>query len=159
MKRLAGTTVMEEDATTGHQFEFDDSHNTIFFEDYSIHLTPNETKILSALLSNRMRCTSIDILIQQVYGADEPDAAAASLRVAIHTLRKKIAVTGMRIRAEPRVGYAIDAALLPGMNRRLNENILVALNLAHATEELEIAGHLQAALALAGSRRQHWINR
>ena len=101
------------------------------------------------LLNNRARPTPIGSLIQKVYGANEPDAAAVSIRVAIHSLRKKIQPTGMVIKAEPRVGYEIDASHIPELNRRLPDKILMALNLALATGELEIAKFLEAALGLA----------
>jgi len=135
-------------------FEFDYSHNVVFFEGDVIHLSPHEADILKVLLDNRARPTPIGVLIQRVYGAHEPDAAAVSIRVAIHSLRKKILPTGIKIRAEPKVGYEIDGSQVPELNRRLHDRILLALNVAKENEESEIVNFLQAALALAESKRQ-----
>jgi DNA-binding winged helix-turn-helix (wHTH) protein len=145
------------DAATYKGFEFDYNHNVIFYHGQVIRLTPHECDILRVLLSHRARPTLIGTLIQRIYGANEPDAAAVSIRVAIHSLRKKIAPTGMKIRAEPRVGYQVDAAHIPEMNRRLNDKILLALNMANATEETEVARHLQAALSVAETKRDKWL--
>ena len=123
-------------------FEFDYNHNVIFFGGKVIRLSPHEADILRVLLGNRARPTPIGVLIQRVYGANEPDAAAVSIRVAIHSLRKKIQETGMSIRAEPKVGY----------------EILMALNLARSTDEHEIAAHLETALNLAEAKREKWLN-
>ena len=139
-------------------FEFDYNHNVIFFCGKVIRLSPHEADILRVLLNNRARPTPIGVLIQKVYGANEPDAAAVSIRVAIHSLRKKIQETGMSIRAEPKVGYEIEASDIPELNRRLNDKILVALNLARATDEHEVAAYLEAALKLAETKRQKWLN-
>jgi hypothetical protein len=92
-------------------------------------------------------------LIAKVYGIREPDAAAISIRVAIHSLRKKIKATGMQIRVEPSVGYEIDASRIPELNRRLTDKILLALNLAQADDDTEVARLLEQALSLAGKRR------
>jgi len=139
-------------------FEFDYNHNVIFYGGKVIRLSPHEADILRVLLGNRARPTPIGVLIQRVYGANEPDAAAVSIRVAIHSLRKKILETGMSIRAEPKVGYEIEASHIPELNRRLNDKILLALNLARSTEEHEIAVHLETALNLAEAKRQKWLN-
>jgi DNA-binding winged helix-turn-helix (wHTH) protein len=138
-------------------FEFDYNHNVIFFGGTIIRLSPHEADILHVLIRNRARPTPIGILIQKVYGANEPDAAAVSIRVAIHSLRKKIQETGMSIRAEPKIGYEIEASHIPELNRRLNDKILMALNLARSTDEDEIAKYLQLALDLAESKRQKWF--
>jgi DNA-binding winged helix-turn-helix (wHTH) protein len=144
--------------TVSHDgFEFDYNHNVIFFGGKVIRLSPHEADILRVLLGNRARPTPIGVLIQKVYGANEPDAAAVSIRVAIHSLRKKIQETGMSIRAEPKIGYEIEASHIPELNRRLNDKILLALNLARSTDEDEIAKHLQAALDLAEAKRQKWL--
>jgi len=145
------------EAASHHDFEFDYNRNVIFYKGMVIYLSPHEADILRVLLNNRARPTPIGVLIQRVYGANEPDAAAVSIRVAIHSLRKKIRDTGMTIRAEPRVGYEIDASHIPELNRRLNDKILLALNLAQATNETEIAAHLKIALALAEVKRQKWV--
>jgi DNA-binding winged helix-turn-helix (wHTH) protein len=139
-------------------FEFDYNHNVIYFGGNAIALSPHESDILQVLLTNRARPTPIGSLIQKVYGANEPDAAAASIRVAIHSLRKKIQLTGMVIKAEPGVGYEIDSSHLPELNRRLTDKILLALNVAHATEEPEIAKLLASALSLAEFKRQKWLS-
>jgi DNA-binding winged helix-turn-helix (wHTH) protein len=139
-------------------FEFDYIHNTIYFRGRVIGLSPHEADILHILLSNRARPTPVSTLIRQVYGANEPDAAAASIRVAIHSLRKKIHETGMSIKAEPRVGYEIDATHIPELNRRLPDKILVALNVARSNHEDEIVKYLETALNLAEAKRQKWIN-
>jgi len=146
-------------STVSHDgFEFDYNHNVIFFGGKVIRLSPHEADILRVLLGNRARPTPIGVLIQKVYGANEPDAAAVSIRVAIHSLRKKIQETGMSIRAEPKVGYEIEASHIPELNRRLNDKILLALNLAQSTDEPEIAKYLQAALDLAEAKRQKWLS-
>jgi DNA-binding winged helix-turn-helix (wHTH) protein len=139
-------------------FEFDYNHNVIFFDGRVIRLSPHEADILQVLLDNRARPTPLGVLIQRVYGANEPDAAAVSIRVAIHSLRKKIQETGMSIRAEPKIGYEIEVSHIPELNRRLNDRILVALNLARSTDEHEVADLLEAALNLAESKRQKWFS-
>ena len=145
--------------TASHDgFEFDYNHNVIFYAGKVIRLSPHEADILRVLLNNRARPTPIGVLIQKVYGANEPDAAAVSIRVAIHSLRKKIQETGMSIRAEPKVGYEIEASHIPELNRRLNDKILVALNLARATDEHEVAAYLETALELAEVKRQKWLS-
>ncbi|MDB5394099.1 MAG: Transcriptional regulatory protein terminal [Rhodospirillales bacterium] len=135
-------------------FEFDYNHNTIFFNWTIIHLTPHESDILQVLLGNRSRPTSMEVLIQKVYGMREPNSAAVSIRVAVHSLRKKILVTGIEIRAEPRIGYEINASAVPELNRRLSDKILMALNLAQSSGEKAIAEYLEAALTLAEKSRQ-----
>ena len=45
----------------------------------------------------------------------EPETAAVSIRVSVHSLRKKLSETGMKIKAEPRVGYEIDAAAVQAL--------------------------------------------
>jgi DNA-binding winged helix-turn-helix (wHTH) protein len=139
-------------------FEFAYERNIIFFNRNIITLSPHESDILRVLLNNRARPTPIDTLIQKVYGANEPDTAAISIRVAIHSLRKKIEPTGMKIKVEPKVGYEIEASHIPELNRRLPDKILIALNLALATGEQEIAKLLQAALKLAEAKREKWAN-
>jgi DNA-binding winged helix-turn-helix (wHTH) protein len=117
-----------------------------------IHLSPHEADILRVLLNHRARPTPVNMLIPLVYGANEPDTAASSIRVAIHSLRKKIAATGMVIRASPGLGYEVDAGSFPEMNRRLSDKILMALNHAKASGEREIIAHLQAAMGIAEAR-------
>jgi DNA-binding winged helix-turn-helix (wHTH) protein len=138
-------------------FEFDYNHNVIFFGGKVIRLSPHESDILRVLLNNRARPTPIGVLIQRVYGAHEPDSAAVSIRVAIHSLRKKILETGMSIQVEPRVGYEIEASHIPELNRRLNDKILVALNMARSSDEHEIVIHLEQALGLAEIKREKWL--
>src|SRR5277367_4415372 len=139
-------------------FEFDYNHNVIFYGGKVIRLSPHEADIIRVLLNNRARPTPIGVLIQKVYGANEPDAADVSIRVAIHSLRKKIQETGMSIRAEPKVGYEIEASHIPELNRRLNDKILMALNMARSTDEHEIVIHLEQALELAEVKREKWLN-
>ena len=137
-------------------FEFDYIRNAILFDGSVIQLSPHEADILRVLLNNRARPTPIEMLIQRVYGVNEPDAAATSIRVAIHSLRKKIMPTGILIRTQPRLGYEVDTSALPEINRRLTDKILLALNHALASTELDVAGHLQVALTLAEARRHKW---
>jgi DNA-binding winged helix-turn-helix (wHTH) protein len=139
-------------------FEFDYNHNVIFFGGKVINLSPHEADVLHVLLNNRARPTPTGILIQKVYGASEPDAAAVSIRVAIHSLRKKIKETGMSIHAEPNVGYEIDVSRVPELNRNLNDKILSALNVARSSDEVEIAGFLELALNLTETKRLKWVN-
>ncbi len=151
------TTASSAPSTAAYGFEFDYNRNLIHYHGLTIRLSPHESDILRVLLNHRARPTPIGMLIQRVYGMNEPDAAAVSIRVAIHSLRKKITPTGMSIRVEPRVGYEIEASHIPELNRRLNDKILVALNLAKANDEMEIAGHLQIALDLAEGKRAKWV--
>jgi len=140
-------------------FEFDYNHNVILHKGLVINLSPHESDILRVLLNNRARPTSVSVLIQRVYGMNEPDAAAVSIRVAIHSLRKKIAPTGMQTRSEAKLGYEIDASHIPELNRRLPDKILLALNVAKDKGENEIAKLLQSALELAEEKRRHWLAR
>lgn len=134
-------------------FEFDYNRNIIFDHGQVIRLAPHESDVLQTLLTNRGRPTPMGALIQKIYGIREPDAATISIRVAIHSLRKKIKSTGMTIRAEPSVGYEIDASRIPELNRRLSDKILMALNLAQANEETEVVRFLEEALAVAERKR------
>jgi DNA-binding winged helix-turn-helix (wHTH) protein len=141
-----------------HQdFEFDYNHNVVYFKGELIHLTPHEADILQVLLNNRARTTPMGLLIQQVYGPSEPESAGASIRVAVHSLRKKLNITGIKIKAEPRVGYEIDAAAVPELNRRLSSKILLALNTAKASGEREVIEYLQLAYDVAEARRRQWL--
>lgn len=141
-----------------HQdFEFDYNHNVVYFKGRAIHLSPHEADILQVLLNNRARTTPLGLLIQQVYGSSEPETAAVSIRVSVHSLRKKLADTGIKIKAEPRVGYEIDATAVPELNRRLSDKILIALNTAKASGEREIIDTLQAAYDMAETRRRQWL--
>jgi DNA-binding winged helix-turn-helix (wHTH) protein len=137
-------------------FEFDYLRNVILFGDQTIRLSPHEADILRVLLNHRARPTPIDALIPMVYGAREPDSAAASIRVAIHSLRKKIGPTGMTIKVTPGLGYEIDTTALPEVNHRLTDKILLALNHARASGERDIVKHLQAAMSVAEGHRQTW---
>src|SRR5438105_10742669 len=92
-----------------HQrFEFDYNRNVVFYESKIIRLSPHESDILHLLLLNRSRVVPLGTLIERVYGATEPETAPVSIRVAVHSLRKKLIDTGIKIRAEARVGYEID---------------------------------------------------
>lgn len=138
-------------------FEFDYNHNVVYFKGKAIHLSPHEADILQVLLNNRARTTPLGVLIQQVYGSSEPETAAVSIRVSVHSLRKKLIDTGIKIKAEPRVGYEIDAAAVPELNRRLSDKILLALNIAKASGEREIVSVLQSAYDMAEARRRQWL--
>lgn len=140
-----------------HGFEFDYNHNVVYFAGKVIHLSPHEADILQVLLNNRARTTPLGTLIQRVYGSSEPDTAAVSIRVSVHSLRKKLCDTGIKIKAEPRVGYEIDASAIPELNRRLSDKILIALNMAKAAGENEIAERLQLAYDMAEARRRQWL--
>jgi DNA-binding winged helix-turn-helix (wHTH) protein len=139
------------------EFDFDYNRNSVIYRGKVIKLSPHEADILRVLLNNRARPTPIGTLIQRVYGANEPDAAAVSIRVAIHSLRKKVKETGMQIRAEAKVGYEIEADSIPELNRRLHDKILMAWNVACANEEHEIAELLRIALELAQVKRDKWL--
>lgn len=153
MPKLLGRLAPPEDPG----FEFDYVHNVLYFYDNVITLSPHESDILRVLLNNRARPTPLETLIRRVYGVNEPDAAATSIRVAIHSLRRKIRETGMQITSEPRVGYEIEASHIPELNRRLTDKILLALNVARSSEEHEIASHLEKALTLAEAKRRIWL--
>jgi DNA-binding winged helix-turn-helix (wHTH) protein len=134
------------------RFEFDYNRNVVFFESRQIRLSPHEADILHLLLLNRPRVVPLGVLIEQVYGASEPETAPVSIRVAVHSLRKKLAETGIRIRAIARVGYEIDVDDVPEMSLGLKNRILSALNVAKAAGESDIADRLQAVLQLVESR-------
>jgi DNA-binding winged helix-turn-helix (wHTH) protein len=142
-----------------NSFEFDYSHNLLFFSGKVIRLSPHETEILRILLNNRAHPTSIDTLSRSIYGEDEPASGTVCVRVAIHSLRRKIAETGMRIVAEAKVGYRIDASHLPELNRRLTDQILIALEMANECGEAEIVKSLEAAYLLAEAKREQWRSR
>jgi DNA-binding winged helix-turn-helix (wHTH) protein len=144
-------------SSRSQEFDFDYNRNSIIYRGKLIKLSPHEADILRVLLNNRARPTPIGTLIQRVYGANEPDAAAVSIRVAIHSLRRKVKETGMQIRAEPKVGYEIEADSIPELNRRLHDKILMALNVARANEEHEIADLLRVALEMAQAKRDEWL--
>lgn len=130
-----------------HQrFEFDYNRNAIFFQSKLIKLSPHEADILHLLLLNRSRVVPLGTLIERVYGATEPETAPVSIRVAVHSLRKKLAETGIKIRAEARVGYEIDVESVPEMNLGLKDKVLSALNVAKAAGQRDIADRLQAVL-------------
>jgi DNA-binding response OmpR family regulator len=78
-------------------FEFDYNHSTILCGGNAITLSPPEADILRVLLNNRARPTPIGTRIQKVYGANEPDAAAVSIRVAILDDDHVIAAAAPRI--------------------------------------------------------------
>jgi DNA-binding winged helix-turn-helix (wHTH) protein len=145
--------------SANHQgFEFDYNHNVVFFNGKVIHLSPHEADILQVLLNNRARATPLDVLIQQVYGLEEPETAAVSIRVSIHSLRKKIQETGIKIRAEARVGYEVDATVVPDLNRRLSDIVLMALNMAKASNERDIVERLQLVYDIAEAKRRQWLS-
>ena len=154
---MRGYLKNKNEPETHTNFDFDYNRNVILFKEQIIRLSPHESDILRVLLDNRACPTSTETLIQRVYGVAEPPAAGVSIRVAIHSLRRKIQVTGMKIRAEPRVGYEIDASQIPELNRRLSDKILVALNMALATNEPEIAAELEKAFLLAEIQRERWM--
>jgi DNA-binding winged helix-turn-helix (wHTH) protein len=136
------------DQISHQRFEFDYNRNAVFFRSKVIHLSPHEADILHLLLLNRSRVTPLSTLIERVYGMTEPETAPVSIRVAVHSLRKKLAETGIKIRAEARVGYEIDVECVPEMTLGLKDKILSALNVAKASGEREIAERLQATLKL-----------
>lgn len=137
------------------QFEFDYNRNAVFFESKVIHLSPHESDILHLLLMNRARVVPLGTMIERVYGASEPETAPVSIRVAVHSLRKKLAETGIRIRAEARVGYEIDTENVPEMNLGLKERVLSALNVARAVGHRDAADRLQAVLRMVESEAVH----
>jgi DNA-binding winged helix-turn-helix (wHTH) protein len=134
-------------------FEFDYNRNILFDHGKVIRLTPHESDVLRTLMNNRGRPTPMGALIARVYGAHEPDAAATSIRVAVHSLRKKIKDTGLNIRVEPSVGYELDASRIPELNRRLTDKIVLVLNLAQSTGEIEVGRLLELALSAATKTR------
>jgi len=140
-----------DDATSEPGFEFDYACNVIFCRGQTIRLSPHEADVFRVLLNNRARPTPSSTLIQRVYGAHEPDAAATSVRVAIHSLRKKLQTTGMSIQTRPGVGYEVDTSGIPELNRLLADKILMALNHARAAGQSNIVQILQNALKLSES--------
>lgn len=109
-------------------FEVDNSRRVIFDHGRVILLAPHEANILQLLVTNRGRLTPMDTLTSHVCGNREMDTAAISVRVAIHSLRKKIKSTGLAIRAEPSVGYELDASRVLELNQRLTDKMLMELN-------------------------------
>jgi DNA-binding response OmpR family regulator len=89
------------------RFEFDYSRNAVFFQSRIIQLSPHEADILHLLLKNRHRVTPLGALIQRVYGVTESDTTTVSTRASVHSLRKKLAATGIAIKAIARTGYEI----------------------------------------------------
>jgi DNA-binding winged helix-turn-helix (wHTH) protein len=141
------------DCVSHHRFEFDYNRNAVFFRSNVIHLSPHEADILYLLLKNRDSVTPLSALIRGVYGVMEPDTAAVSIRVTIYSLRKKLAPTGVMIRAEARTGYEIDVKNVPELDLGLSEKLLSAFNVAQASGEQGIASRLQGMLVeLAASR-------
>jgi DNA-binding winged helix-turn-helix (wHTH) protein len=140
------------DCTPSHRFEFDYNRNVVYFHSSQIRLSPHEADILHLLLLNRPRVVPLGVLIEQVYGATEPETAPVSIRVAVHSLRKKLLETGIRIRAIARVGYEIDVDSVPEMSLGLKNKILSALNVAKAAGDNDIADRLQAVLQLMEAR-------
>jgi DNA-binding response OmpR family regulator len=90
------------------RFDFDYSRNAVFFQSRSIQLSPQEADILNLLLKNRPRVTPLGALIHRVYGVTESDTTTVSIRASVHSLRKKLAATGIAIKAKARTGYEID---------------------------------------------------
>lgn len=140
------------DCVPHQRFEFDYNRNAIFFQSKLIKLSPHEADILHLLLLNRSRVVPLGTLIERVYGATEPETAPVSIRVAVHSLRKKLAETGIKIRAEARVGYEIDVESVPEMNLGLKDKVLSALNVAKAAGQRDIADRLQAVLHIVESQ-------
>lgn len=134
------------------RFEFDYNRNVVHYQSSQIRLSPHEADILHLLLLNRPRVVPLSLLIEQVYGATEPETAPVSIRVAVHSLRKKLTETGIRIRAIARVGYEIDVDSIPEMSLGLKNKILSALNVAKAAGESDIAERLQAVLQIVEAR-------
>lgn len=134
------------------RFEFDYNRNTVYFQSRVIRLSPHEADILHLLLLNRPRVVPLGALIERVYGASEPETAPVSIRVAVHSLRKKLVGTGIIIRAIARVGYEIDVDNVPEMNLGLKDKVLSALNVAKAAGETDVADRLQAVLQIVESR-------
>lgn len=128
--------------------EFDYNRNAIFFQSKLIKLSPHEADILHLLLLNRSRVVPLGTLIERVYGATEPETAPVSIRVAVHSLRKKLAETGIKIHAEARVGYELGIESVPDMNLGLKDKVLSALNVARAAGQRDIADRLQAVLRI-----------
>jgi DNA-binding winged helix-turn-helix (wHTH) protein len=140
------------DFTPSRRFEFDYNRNVVYFQSSQIRLSPHEADILHLLLINRPRVVPLGVLIEQVYGATEPETAPVSIRVAVHSLRKKLVETGIRIRAIARVGYEIDVDSVPEMSLGLKNKILSALNVAKAAGDSDVADRLQAVLQLVETR-------
>jgi DNA-binding winged helix-turn-helix (wHTH) protein len=138
-------------------FEFDCDHNIIRSRGFKIRLSPHEAGILQVLLRNRARAVPIGSLIQQVYGSSTPENASVSIRVSVHSLRKKLCDTGISIKAKARVGYEVDTDMVPELNNRLSDKILVALNMAKALGECDIAEQLQVAYDKVEAGRREWL--
>ena len=147
------------DHVSHQRFEFDYNRNAVFFQSKVIHLSPHEADILYLLLKNLARVTPLSALIQRIYGVMEPDTAAVSIRVAVHSLRKKLAMTGVKIRAEARTGYEIDVENIPELNLGLSERILSAFNVAQASGEHEIADRQSRADAIGDRLRFKHVSR
>lgn len=134
--------------TDRDEFALDYERNAVLHEGKVTHLSPHETDILYTLLNNRGRVTSMETLIRRVYGTCEPETAEMSIRVTIHSLRKKLLGTGIAIKSQAKLGYEIEAPNVPRSKQHLADKILLALNTAKTAGHWDISKHLQIALEL-----------
>ena len=110
----------EEPCVELNGLEIDLAARTVSRDGEVIHLTPTEFKLLAALLKNRGRLLTHNMLLQQVWGAAYVDARQM-LRAHIANLRRKIEPTdGLRlIHTDHGVGYhLVDWCPDPGAKRQ-----------------------------------------
>ncbi len=141
------------------RFTFDTERNLIVWRGLAIELSAQETHILRILFNNRGQTTTTKALIEGLPGAAASAVAAAAIRAAIASLRRKLAGTGIEIKPLQKFGYEIIAFKVPELNRRLSDRILLAMSQAVDTGNKEVAEQLHVALELAKESEQLWLER
>ena len=134
-------------------FEFDVAGNAVRTQGKSIALQPIETHVLRTLLNGRGQLTTATSLAR----ARREAGSAAAVREAIASLKRKLAGTGLEIKAKARLGYEIDAFQVPELNRRLSDRILLAMNQAAAAGKTAVVDQLHVAWELAKESERQWL--
>ncbi|TXI21188.1 MAG: response regulator transcription factor [Roseateles sp.] len=75
-----------------------------------VDLSPREWLLLEALLAGRDQVVSKAAIVQAWSAADGDEAAAGSIEVYIHRLRRKLEGSGLAIRTARGVGYLLETA-------------------------------------------------
>lgn len=85
----------------------DMGRNLVLFRDSDAHvsLTPRETELMFLLVAAAPGSVTTRRLIERMWGASEPDAAEASLKVFIGRARRKVRAHGADIKNAHSVGY------------------------------------------------------
>ena len=90
--------VKQHVSSTGFVFNY--GQNVIKVRGKAIRLSPHEADILHILLSAGGDATPLTALIEKVYGSFEPVSAEGSIRVAIHSLRRKLQRSDAQIKTQ-----------------------------------------------------------